>query len=798
MKLLKIVIVFTITPFFVSAILKAQTINTISGMVVNTNHDSLMGNVFLLSVPDSTFIKGVTFINGVFELSGINQKEVFLKLTSLEFTDTLLKLQYNGQQHINLGAILVKQNKFQLNEVTVTGRLPLVRYAPNGNIEVNVANTVLATSSSVNEILTKSPNLIENEGRYAVIGKGDAIIYLNGKQISSERMSTIPISQITKIEIISNPSSKYDAEGKAVINIITKMKAEEGIMGTISQHVTVSAFGGINANSLLDLTYTKGKLTFVGNYGLLAGKNREELYTTRTRLIPNEYFNSDLTTNWREKFNNFSNYGLGAQYNINERSYISLAYNGSFESQGGSTESKNSIDINNVINLYKSDIAVKEIRLNHSVILNYNKIIDTLGSAFFIGSQYSYYNSDIDDFIEENSIVDGVNTVRLLKNKVGHNIYISSTQADYTKVFNARQKLEVGAKFSYVYTTSGTTFLISEKGMDFELSEQLSSNFKYDEKVPAAYLNYSVALGARTNFQAGVRGEWTNYELNTTVNGTARASNSYFNLFPNLSINNTVSDNFKLRFSYTARIGRPPYQALNPFGVYQDPFTTIEGNPNLVPDKSHAFEVGTLYKYFDFKIGYTYTLDPFTAAALRGATPSSYVLKRINLDKDHTFFTALSRTVEFKGWTSVNTVNVNYEKMIDNKYSYVLVESRPQIYFYSNNTFNVNNLFKIQLLAWYVGERYYGLRHERERSTITLGIEKSFFANSLQCSITANDIFHNDIYSGNYEVGQTAVYYHRTLNTSYFKFIVACNFGKLKKTNYKNKETGQPENNRAN
>lgn len=691
----------------------------------------------------------------------------------------------------------VKANKVQLKEVQIKSQAPVLKYNPNGNIEINVANTILASSSSMMEIMSRSPNIVITDGQISVIGKGDAVIYLNGKQITYERMTAIPASQIAKIEIISNPSSKYDAEGKAVINIITKINTEEGTIGSLSQQVTVSRFAGANANSLLDFSYMKGKLSLTGNYSLLIGKTRELLYTTRTRLAEEDALRSELTTDWRRKMNNFSNYGAGAQYHFDQKNNISLAYNGSRENLGGSQDSKNNIFTNQNESFYTSGIAKKDIRQNHSVLVNYNKTIDTLGSLLFLGSQYSNFTTNANDFINENSMINELHAFRFLKNDVHQQIKISSTQADYTKAFSTAQKLEFGAKFSYAQTASQTSFLIAENGDEFKADPVLSSAFNYVEKVPAGYVNYSGVIHDRLNIGLGVRGEWTNYRLNTTVNAGQVIEDHYFNLFPNLSMYTNLGS-LKVRASYTSKITRPRYQSLNPFVIYQDPFTTIEGNPNLIPEKTHSFELGANYKKFDFRVGYNYTLDPLSSAALRGTGKNSYVLKAINLDKDHTWFASVSRSLNTDWWTSVNTVNLNYSKSIDHKFSFVQVTPKPQLYLYSSNTFNINDLFKIQLLAWYLGQRDYGLYHNESRSTITMGIEKDFFKNALKFNFTANDIFHRTNAAGTYGVGQTDIYFNRTYNTSYLRFIATYSFGKAKQPAYKNKETGKTENSRAN
>jgi hypothetical protein len=721
------------------------------------------------------------------------QVSVFFSICSM----LLYSTGANAQASQTISDKLVNKNN-ELNEVVIKRQTALVKYSSNGTIEVNVANTLLSTSSSLNELLSRVPNVIVAEGQISVLGKGEAIIYLNGILINYERFAAIPVSQISKIEVISNPSSKYDAEGKAVINIITKRNIENGIMGSASQQVTVSEFAGTSTNTLLDFNYTKGKFSFITNYGLQLGKGRELLFTTRTRPNPEEFMRSQLTTDWKRQFNNYSNFGFGLQYSFSEKNYISLAYSGNIEDLGGVVESRNSITNNTGNSFYATDMDKNDVLLNQFINLNYNVITDPKGSSLFIATQYSNYNGIVHDFINENGVVEEVNTEKYLKNNVANDINIIMAQADYSKKNNENTKLETGAKFSQATINSGTGFLIANPDdMIFELDEGLSSDFSYKEKIGALYFNYGNTLGKKFNFSVGVRGEWTSYELFTSANGIQKFNKSYGNIFPNLLLNFDLSDDLKGHFSYVSRITRPRYQALNPYVIYQDPFTTIEGNPNLLPEKIHAFEIGTMYKKFDFKMGYTYKIDPISGAALRGDTPNSYILRSLNLDKGHTFFTSLSRSFNLKWWNSTTTVNMNLTKSVDNFYSFELGPVKPQIYLYSNNIFAIPKLFKLQLLAWYLGDRSYGLGSDNSRSTVTIGIERNFFKEALKLNFTANDIFHDFMVSGNYNVGQTEIYYHRTYTTNYLKLIATYSFGNSKKQTFKKSELEQTENNRA-
>ena len=774
----------------------AQQGYSVSASVTDAKKQPLPITVRVLSAVDSSLITGAVFEDGKVYIPEIRQQMVLLKFSMLSFQDTIISIENRGEAAMDLGTIAMKEQNRQLEEVRIKGQPPLVSHGKNGSIEIQVPGTLLAGSSTVTELLERSPGLSVTDGRITFIGKGEAIVFLNGRPITPEQLSAVAVNQILKVEIMANPSSRYDAEGKAVVNIITKIHSEQGVLGAATQQYSYTEFAGGESNTLVDFNCMKNRISLAGNFGFLSGRNREILYTTRTRPAAEEYLRSELTTDWKRKYNN-PNLGLGIQYDLNRRTNFSLSYKGNMDNLGGSQQSRNALKTLSGNGLYKSYIDKDETRDNHSVIFNYNRTLDTVGSAIFIGSQYTRYNTVTNDLINENNLVDDNNLTKLIKNNVAQNIAISSSQADFTKALKADRKLEAGIKFSYASNSSGTDFLVAGPENEFQPDGQLSSKFRYTELLPAAYVNYNATIRKNVSLTLGVRGEWTHYRLNTTAGKGQFISASYLNIFPNILLNKTISDQLKIRASYVSKISRPRYQALNPFVIYQDPFTTIEGNPNLKPEKIHAFELGANYGQFDFRTGFNYTIDPLGAAALRGTNPDSYVLKGINLQKDYTFLASVSHVLNLSWWNTTNTATLTYSKSIDNQYDFAFVRPRPQLYVYSSNTFNVNNLFKIQLLAWYLGDRYYGLYYNESRATVTIGVEKTLLKNALTVRLTANDIFHQTNASGTYSVGQTDIYFDRTYSTNYFRIGATYRFGRSEKARFNNRSTGESENNRA-
>jgi len=768
-------------------------INSLKATITDKTGSPITGN--LLLTDSIGMILRTTAFNGDIDITGLNHSYLKLKMSSLFFADTTFTIRFHKNKNINLGKVIPDENTNALGQVNIIGAVPLIRYGNNGSMEVNVAGTILASSSSVNEILSRTPGITINEGIISLQGKGEAIIYLNGVLVPLERLASIPTSQITKIELISNPSVRYDAAGRAVINITTKVPNGNGVTGRLAQHLTYSEFFGTNANTFADLAYSKSKISFSSNIALLKGNGRELLYTTRVRKEAYDYLNSQLTTDWNRNFKLYATYGIGMRYNFSAKSNLGISLSGNRDALGGSVNSENRIQTSATTNLYGSNIAKDELRNNNNLDADFSTITDTLGSSYFISGQYAKYNTDYDDGIAE---FGGINP-RYLRNQFAQDMHITSLQAERTKAFDKISKLEAGVRFSSVGNSSYNQFAASDKQIGlYVIEETLSSSFSYEENIWGAYTSFSTRMG-KLQINIGARGEWTNYSLFTTAGNGQDFKKSYFNIFPNLQMELPINQYNKISASYSSRITRPRYQALNPFVVYQDPFTTIEGNPALLPERAHAFELSANLKKTALKLAYTYTTDQLTAAALRGKTPESYVLKSINISTDKSFLLSLTRPFSIGNWwQSINTASLSYAKSFDDQYGFAIGKSRPQVYLYTSNTFTLKRGIRLQLLTWFFGDRYYSLGHNEKRSIVTAGIEKSLLSNNLKIGFTANDIFNRTAFVGDYNVGNTQINYNRGSGNNYFKLTANYRFGGSERPILQNNKPLQPENNRAN
>jgi outer membrane receptor protein involved in Fe transport len=784
-----------LTIVFVSGVLMSHAQHSVKGRVENLAGEPLMGNAVVFSTADSGFVKGTSFLEGDFEVSGLTAVEAWVKLSSIEFSDTTIHVVFGGHELIDIGTIVVNNRVQLLAEVEVTATREMFQARPDGVMQVNVANTVLATSSSVSEILGRSPGIITTDEGLSVFGKGAATIYLNGKRIPPERVAAIPTNQVKSIEIISNPPASYNADGQAVINIITIDDLPEGYKVTAQQQASWSKMAGATSSTMISANYRKGKFDLFGNYDLRLGNDSELLYTTRVRADEKDYLSSKLRWDQHRKFKNYSNYTAGLSYDLGGKAYASIEYNGSYQNALHQTRSTNYITTASEDGLYSTDVTRDALIQNNALTFNLNLETDTLGSTFFIGGQVSKYTSALHDNIDEDSQVNASEDSKQLQSNQQSDILVASPQADFIKVFKRRSTLSIGAKLSYARTSSGLRFYEFDEGQ-YRPDTTRSNDFEYIETIPAAYLQFESSVHS-ISYALGVRSELTRYILNTTARGHHSSESSYLNIFPNIQVAYKISGDLNLRLAYTSRINRPSYQSLSPMLIYQDAFTSSEGNPNLMPEKIHSVEGGATYKNLDFKAGYSYKDDPLDGAALRGADNKSYVLKNLNFDRGHSWFSTVTASFSNKWITSVNTLSVTYGRLIVTQYDYEKLGETPQAYGYSSNKINVNNWFTIHVLGWHLGGRYISTRYVNSMSLLTLGVEREFLNKSLKCSFTANDIFHSNYPAGRYIVGETDIVYNRWFNTSYFRFAIIYNFGKLKKASYRSKGTGEVENNRA-
>ena len=506
--------------------------------------------------------------------------------TITEFTVTNRK--------VNLGTIKLLPNSQALDEVVVTGEVSKTVFKLDKRV-FNVGKDISSTGASALEVLNNVPSVNVNiEGDISLRGSSGVQILINGKPSvladqSSNALGTITADMIESIEIITNPSAKYEASGTAgILNIILKKEEKKGWNGSVSVNT------GIPDNHSLGLSLNRR----TENFNLFAqlGAGYRSLPQESENINQNLITNEVLLSNGEEFRNEtFFNLTLGTDYHINDLNVLTLSGNFAYEieDQPSNYNFQFFDENNNLISNWIREESTEATNPKYRYELNYKK-------QFKNNEDHTLQFSALGSFF-------GKELASQFKNTTSSGTNINSDQQTETNFQQADYtfKADYVNPVSEVYTIeTGAQYVINDVGNDFEVrelidgayvvNEDLTNNFEWNQKVLGLY-----ATGAyekeKWGIKAGLRLEQTN--VNTLLTNTNQSNErDYSNFFPTLHTSYKISDNFSLQAGYSKRIFRPRLWDLNPFFNIRNNFNIRVGNPNLQPEFTDSYELTSIYK----------------------------------------------------------------------------------------------------------------------------------------------------------------------------------------------------------
>jgi outer membrane receptor protein involved in Fe transport len=757
----------------------------ISGSLLDMESKPIeIGNVIVLSKKDSSLVKGTVFMDGNFRINGLIEKEFLLKISSIGLKDTILIIAYNGQDSLmKIGPIRLLNNN-TLTEVSIVAKTPL--FENDGEkLKVNVENTSLSSSGSVLDILRTTPGImVSSNDNVSVFGKGAALIYLDGQLITSpDILNAIPSFEIKTIEIIKNPSSKYDAAGRSVINIITKKRSLLGYNGNIYEILRYSkyliSYSGFNINYKtkkysLNFSYSnrQGKIWSSDNYVRTSKKN-----DTTINKMTNDIFET-------RNLKNVHYLKFGYNYVIDSTTSIGLQYIGSYDNKIVNTNNQNEITGNNIfLYLLRTNSNGSPITINQSINTNYSKKFDTLGTEVSGALQYASFDSYNPTSILVASInnITSANTEKRNRNKSKIDIY--TLQQDFIKVFSKKWNISGGIKDSYTSNASEIRFDNFYSG-EWIPDTSYYNGFSYKENILAAY-GESKFKKNKFTMRAGLRGE------QTYANGFSKKRNqqiilrNYFNFFPNAYFGYDITKDFATNLTYSRRIQRQSFQDMDPFINYIDSLSSFRGNPSLKPEYTQSIETSLIYmKEASLTFGYSRTKDAINLVVEKlNTTSDAFIASTKNLDKSELFTFGLTIPYQLNWWTTSNYFGYSF-----NTYSYKsggiqINNSHQQFSFYFYNEFRFKSLFSLEATYNYNSSNVDGIFITKPISMLSGTLKKTFFHDKLICRFSANDILKSYVMAGKSNVQGYEVSYISRINSNSYIISLNYKFGKLKITN---------------
>jgi outer membrane receptor protein involved in Fe transport len=598
----------------------AQTKATASGIVKDNTAKALQHvTVSLLAAKDSSLVKAdITDADGKFQIASANAGKFLLSYSIIGFEKKFSQsFDLQNGQSFTAEPVSLELAAKKLQDVTVTSRKPMIEIKADKTI-FNVESSINATGSNALELLQKSPGIqVDNNENISMKGKTGVKIYIDGKmtQLDSKDLAaylkSINSNDIEAIEMISNPSAKYDASGNAgIVNIRLKKNKKFGTNGSVNtsfvQGITPKGNGSVNLN------YRDKKVNLFSNVGGGVGMYENDLNLYRIQKDSIYDQNSENKNNSKNL-----NVKAGADYFIDSKSTIGVLVTSSFSDNTWTSNSRTDVFYQPNGQFIKSLQAFNTVpgnRTNMNSNINY-RYADTSGKEINFDADYGLFRGKGSSY-QPNYYLDknGAPLYQVInRNNTPTNIDIYTSKID-VELPKWKGKLGYGAKFSYVKTGNAFEFFNDINGTTVKQLSK-SNSFTYKENVNAAYVNYQRQFSKKWSLQTGLRVEQTNSEgVLTRDDGLVQADNTvkkdYINLFPSAAITWNVNEKNTLNLTYSRRIDRPSYQDLNPFESKLDELTYEKGNAFLRPQYTDNIELSHTFKNsITTTVGYSHVKD---------------------------------------------------------------------------------------------------------------------------------------------------------------------------------------------
>lgn len=713
---------------------------TIKGSIKDTDDKPLANaTVSVLRIKDSSVAKfEISDKEGKFSIGGLKEGKYLLSVSYVgHVINYSAPFDVIGETEITIPAIILAKGA-DLNEVTVTAKKQLVEVKADKTI-FNVEGTINAVGQDVLELLRKAPGVqVDRDDNISISGKNGVQVFIDGKPSPlagkdlSEFLKTIQSSQLESIEIITNPSAKYEAAGNAgIINIKLKRNKSLGTNGSVNAGYGIGIYAKYNAG--LALNHRNKSWNLFGNYNYNQGMSEGpfNLY----REVADSIFDQRSKNINKIQSHNFK---FGADHFINRFNTIGVMISG-VRADPRSTNGSNTM-----ISYLPTKVGVKQLRaVNRNIserdntIYNINyKHTDTAGRDLNIDFDYSNYNILTDQLLTNYYLnADAtVETNREINNMISPtDIKIYSGKVDYEQNVN-KGRFGIGGKVSIIRTDNDFQ-MYNVVGSSKDLDKDKSNRFRYNESINAGYLNYNKQLKGWM-YQIGVRVENTITEGRSTglkFNGTTYVpydssfKRNYTNLFPSAAVTFNKNPMKQWSISYSRRIDRPAYQDLNPFEFKLDAYTYMKGNTTLTPQFTHSFSLTNIYKYkLTTSLTYSHTEDVFAQVPDVIETSKSFLTKK-NLATQENIGLNISFPFQYKAYSLFTNVNAYYSHYEANLGPNRVVNQDVFSYrLYAQNSLKLSKTVTAELSGWINGPSLWGgLFETKLMGQMDAGLQKS-------------------------------------------------------------------------
>ncbi|MEP7079347.1 MAG: TonB-dependent receptor [Ginsengibacter sp.] len=767
---MKKLFILSIATFFLSAASKAQIgggTASIYGMVRDGGNQKIIeaATISLYNQNDSSLVKvSLADYEGKFSFETLKAGSYYLTATSVgTYAVEGNTFNLKEAENYNAGTLVLKEKIKSLAEVKVEIKKPFIERKIDRTV-VNVDASITNAGTTALEVLEKAPGVsVDKDGNVSLKGKSGVMImmdgrpsYLSGAELAN-LLRNMPSSGIDQIEIMTNPSAKYDAAGNSgVINIKTKKIKTKGFNGNISTSARQSKF--FSTNNSLNLNYRTGKFNLFSNYSYATSRGESTLYLTRkfrdgnTKLVETIF---DQKTPMNRKYS-YQNLKLGMDFYASKKTTLGVVVSGYLNP--GKESSHNQTNLNDANNHTDSIVIANnfESKRSNNLSANFNMkhTFDSTGKEFTVDLDYLNYYSTNDQFLQNNFLNPDFTIQRdpsILLGNLPSRINIYSAKTDFTFPLKKSAKIEAGAKSSYV-TTDNDALYQNKTNTGYETDEGKTNHFIYKENINAVYVNYSREI-KKWAIQAGLRAENTNAKGHQEGNSTRPDSlftKQYTNLFPTGYISYTLNAKNTLAVNYGRRIDRPDYEDLNPFYYFLDEYTYQVGNTLLQPQITDNIELSHTYNGFlTTTLNYGKTNNVMQEVIKQNTAERKTFQTKENLASKTNLGMAVSANFPVASFWNANLYgNVNYDTYSGQLNGGMLKVNGVSYFLNVGNQLKFKKGWSGELSGWYRSGGLEGQLISNPMWRIDAGIAKQVLKKKGSLKLSVRDIFLSQQFSG--------------------------------------------------
>ncbi|MEM1336429.1 MAG: TonB-dependent receptor [Bacteroidota bacterium] len=736
----------------------------LSGAVIDVEGNPVAyANVMIYSSPDSSIqTGGITDESGIFRINYAKPGTYMLQIDLLSFetwNSEPFTIQGNDYEQ-NFGTITLLEEVTALEGVEVRGQRKFIQRTQEGSI-VNVQASIMTQGSTALQLLERSPGVLldQNNNMFSLNGKSGALIMINGKAQRIPMGDIIAMlngmsaDTIERIELLTNPSARYDVDGNAgIINIVMKKNENLGIRGSFNSS---AGYGrGPKQTTGISLNYGSEQHTILGTYtfsyddtfGGFQGIGVTEIpvlggsttvdFTNRSQQINR---NHNLNFGYEHQFSEVSSFGASVLYNQS----MPLVF----------TQNLGLYDFTT------SPFLEAQIRLNGD-----GNLENFTTSAYFekrnekngftITGDYIHYNSQTPNqvnstyFDQEGRPFQPDSEIYNNGNRGFNqtNINVGVIKVDYQHIVTKAVAIEGGLKGTLSNTTNTARIEILQ-GENFVSDDRFISTIDTKEKIGAVYVLSNYGLNEKWKAELGLRYEYWDQAFDDNA-----LNRSFGKLFPSVFLTHSFSDTTALNFAYNKRITRPNYADLASFLVYNEPTSVFGGNPQLLPAITDNISLTYNNKSFSITVLAANENNPIARFQItRNAQSNVAVIAPVNLEYQRNIDVQTNIPIRFTNWWDINingTLGVRQFKLLHTDER--LTHDYVHFNFNGNQTIRLPANFSLELSGWYTSRHFNGSTKNQGFGILNGGLRKEF-KNGSSLQFTVTDIFQS--FDMNFRVG---------------------------------------------